>query len=168
VPRNEPFCDSLATQQGLDSAGSMLTNAQALETLLAAEPSRVQDDEDDYGLLEDEQVVLVRTYGDDGDDQLLAEIRPRYIVMMEPSMDFVRRIEVSVLHSREKMRADETELGVPQLESRTGGSSILYDVQQDRRRAQIPSRPATRKERVRVTYQGKGGTFSRLLSFRHY
>lgn len=85
---------SLATQQGLDAAGSMLSNAQALEVLLAAEPSRVEEEEDDYGLLEDERVVLVRTYGDDGDDQLLAEVRPRYIVMMEPNMDFVRRIEV--------------------------------------------------------------------------
>lgn len=88
---------SLSTQQGLDAAGSMLTNAQALETLLAAEHSRVEvDEEDDYGLLEDEQVVLVRTYGDDGDDQLLAEIRPRYIVMMEPNLDFVRRVEVII------------------------------------------------------------------------
>ncbi|KAG8744336.1 hypothetical protein FRC10_010316 [Ceratobasidium sp. 414] len=89
----DEIAEFLATQQGLDSAGSMLTNAQALDTLLAAEPEHIRD-EDDYGLLEDEQVVLVRTYGDDGDDQLLAEVRPRYIVMMEPNMDFVRRIEV--------------------------------------------------------------------------
>lgn len=75
----------------------MLTNAQALETLLAAEPSHIEEDEEEYGLLEDEQVVLVRAYGDDGDDQLLAEIRPRYIVMVEPNMDFVRRIEVSLI-----------------------------------------------------------------------
>ncbi|KAG9125509.1 hypothetical protein FRC07_007311 [Ceratobasidium sp. 392] len=91
----DDIAEFLATQRSLDSAGSMLTNAQALEVLLAAEPEHVQDEED-YGLLEDEQVVLVRTYGDDGDDQLLAEVRPRYIVMMEPNMDFVRRIEVVV------------------------------------------------------------------------
>ncbi|QRV78347.1 DNA excision repair protein ERCC-4 [Ceratobasidium sp. AG-Ba] len=89
----DEIAEFLATQQGLDSAGSMLSNAQALELLLAAEPPRAEEEED-YGLLEDEQVVLVRTYGDDEDDQLLAEIRPRYIVMMEPNMDFVRRIEV--------------------------------------------------------------------------
>ncbi|CAE6448788.1 unnamed protein product [Rhizoctonia solani] len=84
----------LATQQGLDAAVSMLSNAQALETLLSAEQSRLREGDDDYGLLEDEHVVLVRTYGDDGDDQLLSEIRPRYIVMMEPNLDFIRRVEV--------------------------------------------------------------------------
>ncbi|KAG9077547.1 hypothetical protein FRC06_008852 [Ceratobasidium sp. 370] len=89
----DEIAEFLATQQGLDSAGSMLAGAQTLDVLLAAEPEHVED-EGEYGLLEDEQVVLVRTYGDDGDDQLLAEVRPRYIVMMEPNMDFVRRIEV--------------------------------------------------------------------------
>ncbi|CUA73275.1 DNA excision repair protein ERCC-4 [Rhizoctonia solani] len=91
----DEIAEFLATQQGLDAAGSMLSNAQALETLLAAERSRPEEqEEEDYGLLEDERVILVRTYGDDGDDQLLSEIRPRYIVMMEPNLDFVRRIEV--------------------------------------------------------------------------
>ncbi|KAG9087354.1 hypothetical protein FS749_002971, partial [Ceratobasidium sp. UAMH 11750] len=89
----DEIVEFLATQQGLDAAGSMLTNTQALDVLLAVEPEQAQDEEE-YGLLEDEQVVLVRTYGDDGGDQLLAEVRPRYIVMMEPNMDFVRRIEV--------------------------------------------------------------------------
>jgi len=42
-----------------------------------------------------EQLVIVRTYGDDTDDQVLAEIRPRFIIMYEPNLDFVRRIEVS-------------------------------------------------------------------------
>ncbi|KAG8694657.1 hypothetical protein FRC09_009707 [Ceratobasidium sp. 395] len=93
----DEIAEFLATQKSLDSAGSMLTNAQALEILLAAEPEHVQEEED-YGLLEDEQVVLIRTYGDDGDDQLLAEVRPRYIVMMEPNMDFVRRIETVEEH----------------------------------------------------------------------
>ncbi|KAJ1305133.1 hypothetical protein OPQ81_000170 [Rhizoctonia solani] len=91
----DEIAEFLATQQGLDAAGSMLSNAQALETLLAAEHMRLgEPEEEDYGLLEDEQVVLVRTYGDDADDQLLSEIRPRYIVMMEPNLDFIRRVEV--------------------------------------------------------------------------
>jgi len=38
--------------------------------------------------------VIVRAYSDDSDDQVLAEIKPKYIVMFEPSQDFVRRIEV--------------------------------------------------------------------------
>lgn len=47
-----------------------------------------------YGLLAPAQTVLVRAYGDDGDDQMLAEMQPRFIVMFEPSQDFVRRVEV--------------------------------------------------------------------------
>jgi DNA excision repair protein ERCC-4 len=43
--------------------------------------------------------VLVRAYSDDTDDQMLAEIRPRFIVMFEPNQDFVRRIEVSCIIS---------------------------------------------------------------------
>ena len=38
--------------------------------------------------------MIVRAYSDDSDDQVLAEIKPKYIVMFEPSQDFVRRIEV--------------------------------------------------------------------------
>ena len=49
-----------------------------------------------YGLVPPEQLVIVRSYGDDTDDQVLAEIRPRFIIMYEPSLEFVRRIEVSV------------------------------------------------------------------------
>ena len=48
-----------------------------------------------YGLVQPEQLVIVRSYGDDTDDQVLAEIRPRFIIMYEPNLDFVRRIEVS-------------------------------------------------------------------------
>ena len=47
-----------------------------------------------YGLLAPEQTVIVRAYSDDSDDRVLAEIKPKYIVMFEPSQDFVRRIEV--------------------------------------------------------------------------
>jgi DNA excision repair protein ERCC-4 len=48
-----------------------------------------------YGLLEPAQTILVRTYTDDSDDQVLAEIKPKFIVMFEPNMEFIRRIEVS-------------------------------------------------------------------------
>lgn len=48
-----------------------------------------------YGLVVPEQIVLVRAYSDDTDDQMLAEIQPRYIIMFEPNLDFVRRIEVN-------------------------------------------------------------------------
>ncbi|KIK91445.1 hypothetical protein PAXRUDRAFT_830849 [Paxillus rubicundulus Ve08.2h10] len=47
-----------------------------------------------YGLLAPQQTVVVRAYSDDSDDQVLAEIQPKFIVMLEPSLEFVRRIEV--------------------------------------------------------------------------
>ncbi|KAJ7722820.1 hypothetical protein B0H16DRAFT_346228 [Mycena metata] len=47
-----------------------------------------------YGLLAPQQTVLVRPYSDDTDDRVLSEIQPRFIVMYEPNMDFIRRIEV--------------------------------------------------------------------------
>ncbi|KAG8881170.1 hypothetical protein FRB98_004521 [Tulasnella sp. 332] len=50
--------------------------------------------DDHYGLLTPEQVVVVRSYGDDGDDQVLSELRPRFIIMFDPNQDFIRRIEV--------------------------------------------------------------------------
>jgi len=47
-----------------------------------------------YGLLTPEQTAIVRAYSDDSDDQVLAEIQPKYIVMFEPNQDFVRCFEV--------------------------------------------------------------------------
>lgn len=47
-----------------------------------------------YGLLAPEQTVLVRAFSDDSDDRMLAETRPKFIVMFEPNMEFIRRIEV--------------------------------------------------------------------------
>ena len=50
-----------------------------------------------YGLLQPEETVLIRAYSDDTDDRMLTEIKPKFIVMFEPDMDFVRRVEVSLL-----------------------------------------------------------------------
>jgi DNA excision repair protein ERCC-4 len=47
-----------------------------------------------YGLLAPAQTVLVRAAADDGDDRLLHELRPRFIVLFEPVLESVRRIEV--------------------------------------------------------------------------
>ncbi|KZT00071.1 uncharacterized protein LAESUDRAFT_764940 [Laetiporus sulphureus 93-53] len=47
-----------------------------------------------YGLLAPEQTVLVRAYSDDTDDRMLQEIQPRFIIMFEPNLEFIRRIEV--------------------------------------------------------------------------
>ncbi|KAI0347344.1 hypothetical protein BDW22DRAFT_1351756 [Trametopsis cervina] len=52
------------------------------------------DFDDNYGLVAPEEAVVVRSYTDDSDDQVLAELQPRYIIMFEPNLDFVRRVEV--------------------------------------------------------------------------
>ncbi|KAG5219812.1 DNA repair protein [Salix suchowensis] len=52
------------------------------------------DFDTNYGLLTPEETVVVRPYSDDGDDSILAEMRPKFIVMFEPNMDFIRRVEV--------------------------------------------------------------------------
>ena len=54
-----------------------------------------------YGLLVPSQTIVVRAYTDDTDDQILAELQPKFIVMFEPNLDFVRRIEVSPLSERD-------------------------------------------------------------------
>ncbi|KAI5452177.1 DNA repair protein RAD16 [Naganishia albida] len=53
-----------------------------------------QDYDEFYGLLEPEEVVIVRPYGGDDDELVLAELRPRFVVMYDPDPAFVRRIEV--------------------------------------------------------------------------
>lgn len=47
-----------------------------------------------YGLVPPPQLVVIRAYSDDSDDQVLSEVQPRFIIMFEPNLDFVRRIEV--------------------------------------------------------------------------
>jgi DNA excision repair protein ERCC-4 len=65
-------------------------------TLLDFDSAVIENEFDQhYGLIPHEQTVLVRAYSDDSDDRMLAEIRPKFIVMFEPNMEFIRRIEVS-------------------------------------------------------------------------
>ncbi|KAI0365205.1 hypothetical protein BV20DRAFT_954830 [Pilatotrama ljubarskyi] len=77
------------SSQGVDVASQAL--AQDTEFL-----ARVDGDDFDahYGLLARAQTVLVRAYSDDTDDQVLQELKPRFIVMYEPNLEFIRRIEV--------------------------------------------------------------------------
>ena len=75
------------SSQGVDAAEAALTQDFQLFTM---------DDDFDahYGLLAPEQTVIVRAYSDDSDDQVLQEVKPRFIVMYEPNLEFIRRIEV--------------------------------------------------------------------------
>lgn len=53
-----------------------------------------EDMEDYYELYEMNDLVVVHPYDGDMDDQLLEELRPRYIIMYEPDSAFIRRVEV--------------------------------------------------------------------------
>ncbi|KAI9064710.1 hypothetical protein FKP32DRAFT_1757286 [Trametes sanguinea] len=74
------------SSQGVDLATQALASDAQLFSM---------DDDFDahYGLLAPAQTVLVRPYSDDTDDQMLQEVKPRFIVMFEPNLEFIRRIE---------------------------------------------------------------------------
>jgi DNA excision repair protein ERCC-4 len=50
--------------------------------------------EEYFGLIAQEDLVVIRPYLGDEDDRILEEVRPKYVVMFDPSPAFVRRIEV--------------------------------------------------------------------------
>lgn len=55
------------------------------------------DFDDNFGVLSPEQLVVIRPYKGDDDDQVLEELRPKYIVMYDADPGFIRRVEVSLL-----------------------------------------------------------------------
>ncbi|GAA5825708.1 hypothetical protein JCM3770_004454 [Rhodotorula araucariae] len=46
-----------------------------------------------FGLIANEDLVIIRPYLGDEDDRVLDELRPKYVVMFDPTPAFVRRIE---------------------------------------------------------------------------
>jgi hypothetical protein len=81
-----------------------------------------------YGLLAPEQTVVVRAYTDDSDDRVLSEIEPRYIVMFEPNMDFIRRIEVVVTPCVYDTSDFDPVPGIPMLKSGAVSARIPHDL----------------------------------------
>lgn len=77
--------DDVADPTHLDA---QIAAAMAFDEDPAVDPS--------YGIIQPEQLVVVKPYGDDSDDILLSELRPRWIVMYDPNQDFLRRVEVRV------------------------------------------------------------------------
>ena len=88
----DDVCSSWAAQTDVGGGLIELSDMQLLDF-----GSGALEDEFDvhYGLLPPEETVLIRAYSDDSDDRMLAEIEPKFIVMFEPNMEFIRRIEVS-------------------------------------------------------------------------
>lgn len=48
-----------------------------------------------FGIVANEDLVIVRPYSGDDDDKILEELRPKYVIMYDPDPAFVRRLEVS-------------------------------------------------------------------------
>lgn len=59
-----------------------------------------EDFETDFGLVAPEDAVIIRPYGGEDDDILLQELRPRFVVMYEPNLAFIRRLEVRTCFRR--------------------------------------------------------------------
>jgi DNA excision repair protein ERCC-4 len=58
-------------------------------------PTQVEFDSA-YGLLPADETIIIRAYSDDTDDRMLADIQPRFVIMFEPCVEFIRRIEVRI------------------------------------------------------------------------
>jgi hypothetical protein len=80
-----------------------------------------------YGLVQPEETVIVRAYSDDSDDMMLMELRPRFVVMFDPSLEFLRRMEVF-----DRLLAShippENLLGLSKFESWAAPTDVLPDV----------------------------------------
>lgn len=71
-----------------------------------------EDFDTSYGLLAPEDTVIIRPYGGEDDDILLQELRPRFVVLYEPNLPFIRRLEVCQKVSVLLVTDDADEIGV--------------------------------------------------------
>ncbi|KAF6752030.1 hypothetical protein DFP72DRAFT_462496 [Ephemerocybe angulata] len=91
----DPFAEFWATQAASDATLTPFDITGVNETLLDFGSQSLESEfNDHYGLIPPEQTIIVRAYSDDSDDRVLAELQPRFIVMYEPNMEFIRRVEV--------------------------------------------------------------------------
>ena len=88
----DDVCSSWAAQANVGGGPIELSD---MELLNSGSGSLGDEFDVHYGLLPPEEIVPIRTYSDGSNDRLLFEIELRYIVMFEPNMKFIRRIEVS-------------------------------------------------------------------------
>ena len=121
---------SLATQAVGDDGESSITGESQAQIpdvefigMLSCDPGFDMN----YGLVQPEETVIVRAYSDDSDDMMLMELRPRFVVMFDPNLEFLRRMEVfdRVLALR---IYPENPLGISKFESWTAPTDVLLDV----------------------------------------
>lgn len=88
IKQEEPIADTPSSSTSMHATSASVNVDEELAHALA------EGVDWNYGLMQPEQTILIRAYSDDADDSLLAEVQPRFIVMYEPSLEFVRRVEV--------------------------------------------------------------------------
>jgi hypothetical protein len=118
-----------------------------------------------YGILPPEQLVIIRSYADDADDVMLTEIKPRYIVMYEPSLEFIRRIEVRHMPFLKDSHFKLTLIGISIIKSRAWSKGILHDVSPELRGTQISRRFEEGEGKFREAYQRTRCTSAFLTPF---
>lgn len=84
-----------ATNSSADAPEFMIS-----ESMLANDVFSELDFNEYFGIVSNEDLVIIRPYADDDDDKILEEIRPKFVVMYDPDPAFVRRLEVSPLSQR--------------------------------------------------------------------
>lgn len=100
VPAPQDAFETILAQNGvlddseIDLPGGV-SDAQRRAAWLEERGLAAEDWADSYGLLEPEETVIIRAYGGEDDDILLNELRPRFVVLYEPNLAFIRRLEVS-------------------------------------------------------------------------
>lgn len=95
--------------------------------------------DDDFGLLAPEDEVIIRPYGGDDDDIMLQELRPRFVIMYEPNLAFIRRLEVSSTLVKGYLGLIKT-LGLQELQPRSGTARVPDDVHEQFRRRSVLGR----------------------------
>lgn len=112
-----------------------------------------------FGLLSNEDLVIIRPYMGDGDDRVLEELRPKYIVMYDPNPAFVRRVEVRFSLLRGGAEIDSVaKTGLSGSASTLGGPDLLPPVQGLGRGAAVPQPDPQGERCVRAAHSGEGGT----------
>ncbi|KIR71477.1 DNA excision repair protein ERCC-4 [Cryptococcus deuterogattii CA1014] len=104
--RSASFTDLSTTSTSSDPSSALLASTGILEeddlqpvpgsqTIAEAQYGLLPENfEEAYGLIAPEDAVIIRPYGGEDDDILLQELRPRFVVMYEPNLPFIRRLEV--------------------------------------------------------------------------
>lgn len=73
---------------GSDDEGFVVTGENIPDVL------NTDDFDEHFGVLDMDSLIVVRHYNGDGDDYILQELRPRFVILFDPDPAFVRRIEL--------------------------------------------------------------------------